>query len=67
MAAHQEVGLKLKNMWRQIEDPNNVYFVLDVADEERARAFVSSPEANKTGEISGVLDGEIHFVESVFE
>ena len=25
--------------------------------------FISDPEADKAGEISGVIDGEIHFVE----
>ena len=62
MAAHQDVGLKLVKMWRQLEEPNNV-FLFDVADEERAREFVSTPEAAKAGEVSGVIDGEIYFME----
>lgn len=65
MAAQQDVGLELVKMWRQVDEPNNVFFLLDVADEVRAREFVSTPEAAEDGEVSGVIDGEIHFVECV--
>ena len=63
--AHREVGLELRKMGRQVEDPNNVFFLLDVKDEQRAREFVSTPEAAEAGEASGVIDGEIHFVDCV--
>jgi len=63
--AQRDAGLKLVNMWREIDEPNNVFFVLEVMDEGRAREFVSTPDALKAGEVSGVIDGESHFVESV--
>jgi hypothetical protein len=53
-------------MWRSVEDPNNVFFLLEVADVDKARDFVTSPDSAKAGEEAGVLDGELHFVE-VFE
>ncbi len=63
--AHQETGLRLTSMWRDIEDPNNIFFLFDVLDTDKAREFVSSPGAAQAGEVSGVIDGELHFVESV--
>ena len=64
-AAHKESGLRLAAMWRDIEDINNVFFLLEVEDIEKAKAFVSSPESAEAGEDSGVIDGELHFVEGV--
>jgi hypothetical protein len=61
--AHREAGLKLIKVWRALDDPNNVFFVFEVASLEKAKAFISNPEAAKAGEASGVLDGEYHFLE----
>ena len=62
--AHRKAGLKLIQLWRSIDDPNNVFFLFEVSSIEKARAFVSAPEAAEAGRASGVVDGEIHFVES---
>ena len=62
-AAHQDAGLRLLNIWRTVEDPNNVFFLFEVANIENAREFIGNPEAAKAGQASGVLDGEYHFVE----
>jgi hypothetical protein len=61
--AHEEAGLRLVSLWRSIKEPDNVFFLFEVASVEQARAFVDDPEAAKAGEASGVLDGEYHFVE----
>jgi hypothetical protein len=37
--------------------------MFEVARGEKAREFISNPEAAKAGEISGVVDGEYHFIE----
>ncbi len=58
-------GLVLKKMWRCIEDPNNVFFLFDVTDKEKATEFVNSPESAKVGEEAGVIDGELYYVEVV--
>jgi hypothetical protein len=34
-----------------------------VVSAKKAQAFISNPEAAKAGQPSGVLDGELHFVE----
>ncbi len=59
-----DAGLRLTNMWRDMEDPNNVFFLFEVTDIDKARAMITSPEAAESGKISGVLDGECHFLES---
>jgi hypothetical protein len=61
-AAHRDAGLRLVNLWRGVEEPNNVFFIFEVASIEKAREFISNPEAAKAGQSSGVLDGEYHFV-----
>ncbi len=59
-----EAGLRLVNLWRELEEPNNVFFLFEVTDIDKARAFITNPAAAETGKRSGVLDGECHFLES---
>jgi hypothetical protein len=61
-AAHQQAGLRLLHIWRSLEEPNNVFFLFEVASMDKAREFISNPEAAQAGEASGVIDGEYHFV-----
>ena len=63
-SAHREAGLRLMNLWRGLEDPNNVFFLFEVTSLDKARAFISNPAAAEAGKASGVLDGEYHFLES---
>jgi hypothetical protein len=62
-AAHLEAGLRLVRLWRTVGDPNNVFFVFEVGSLDKAREFISNPEAAKAGTASGVIDGEYQFVE----
>lgn len=62
--AHVEAGLRLKNVWRDVEEPNNVFFLFEVTDSAKARAFIGNPAAADAAKTSGVLDGEYHFLES---
>lgn len=59
-----DTGLRLMNMWRKVEEPNNVFFLFEVTDTDKARAFIADPAAAEAGRKSGVLDGECHFLES---
>ena len=61
--AHRDAGLHLAKLWRALDDPNNVFLLFEAASVEKAREFISNPEAAKAAESSGVLDGEYHFVE----
>jgi hypothetical protein len=64
LPAAREAGLKLLEMWRGLDDPENVFFIFDVMDTGRAREFLERPESAQAGKDSGVLDGEFHFLES---
>ena len=61
--AHEQAGLRLLHLWRGVDEPNNVFFMFEVASIEKAQEFVSTPEAAQVGEAAGVVDGEYHFVE----
>jgi hypothetical protein len=63
--AHQQAGLTLESLWRVLEDPSNVFFVFAVADLNRAKSFISAPDAAKTGRDAGVLAGDYWFVGEV--
>lgn len=56
-------GLHLKNLWRDVDDPNNVFFLFEVNDKQRALDMINSAESAEIGRQSGVIDGECHFVE----
>ena len=58
-------GLRLVRLWRELTEPENVFFLFEVEDMERARAFLAAPEAARAGEESGVVDGEFHFVAEI--
>ena len=60
-----EAGLALVHLWRSIEDPNEVFFLLAVENVERARAFTANPRSAAAGERAGVRCGEIAYVEEV--
>ena len=63
-SAHREAGLRLINLWRGLEDANNVFFLFEVTNMDKARAFISNPSAAEAAKTSGVVEGEYHFLES---
>lgn len=64
-AAAAEYGVTLSSLWRAADDPNNVFFLLDIEDVNRADAFMARPQSRETGVKSGVIDGEFHYLEPV--
>jgi hypothetical protein len=64
-AAAAEYGVTLTNLWQSIDDPNTVFFVLDVEGVDRANAFMARPESQDICVKSGVIDGEFHYLEAV--
>lgn len=64
VAAHRGAGLKLVHLWRGLEDPNNVFFLFEVGTVEKAREFMNAPDAATIRKEAGVIDGEMHFLES---
>ena len=48
-------GLKLLQMYRGVEDPNEVVIDFEVADFEKAKTFATSPELKAVRERAGAL------------
>ena len=57
-----QAGLRLTHLWQNIDDPNDIFFLFEVADVERAQAFLNDPESEETGRRAGVIDGECYFL-----
>ena len=64
-AAAAEYGVTLVSIWQSADDPNDVFFLLDVEDVDRTNAFMARPESREMGIKSGVIDGEVHYLEAV--
>ena len=64
-AAAAEYGVTLAALWQTADDPNNVFFLLDIEDVDRANAFMARPESQEIGIKAGVIDGEVHYLEAV--
>jgi len=61
--AHRTAGLHLLHLWRSVDDPDNVFFLFEIESVDKARAFVDAPEGAEAAKDSGVLEGEIHFLQ----
>jgi hypothetical protein len=61
--AARSAGLEVKAIWRDYDDPNQVFFLFSVASLERAKAYVSSSASAEAGKKAGVLHGEPHYVD----
>ena len=61
--AHMKSGLTLRNFWRELEKPNTVFFLFEVKDQDKAKAFLNAPDAKEHAKQSGVMKGDFHFVE----
>lgn len=59
---HGSAGLELLHLWRDVNDPNQVWFIFQVENIPQAIAFMSTPESAKAGVEAGVIDGEYHFL-----
>ena len=56
-------GLELENLWRSVDDPNEVFFIFGLESREGAEKFMADPDSAKAGERSGAVDGAAWFVE----
>ncbi len=63
-AAGAAAGLTVLQVWRSVDAPDQVFFLLEVEDRERAEAYMASPESAAVGVEAGALDGEVHFLEA---
>ena len=60
--AHKQAGLIRENLWRERDDPGNVFFIFRVEDLAKAKAFISSDDAAAAGKASGVIEGNYWFL-----
>jgi len=63
--AQRDAGMYLRYLRRGVEDPNSAFFILEVHDMEKARAFLNPADVAEASKKAGVLDFEWHFVTSV--
>ena len=63
LAAAGDHGAKLENLWQNIDDPNEVFFIFTLEDIDRAYAFLNDPASAEAGQRSGVIDGAFWIVE----
>ena len=63
--AQRKAGMRLIHLWRSVDDPNLAFFVLEVRDVEKARAFLNPAAVAEASKAAGVLEFEWHIVESV--
>ena len=61
-AAQEQAGLTLLNLWRSADDPNEVFFLFQVADRPKAEEFMHSRTAAQHGRKYGVLAGACWFL-----
>ena len=62
-AAGAAAGLTVRHVWRSLDAPDEVFFLLDVEDRGRAEAYMASPESAAVGVAAGALDGDVHFLD----
>lgn len=55
-------GVTLAKLWQSADDPNTVYFLLNVASIARTNAFMERPESQQMGVDSGVIDGDVVYL-----
>ena len=60
--AQRAAGLELLHLWREMEDPRNVFFLFEIRSVEEARAFLNAPENKNVARDSGVLEAEYHYL-----
>lgn len=63
--SHIDAGLTLYNLWREISEPNNVFFMFEVSNHYKALQFINSPSSLEAGRVSSVIDGDIHFLANI--
>lgn len=59
--AHRAAGLKLVHLWQELDNPRHVFFLFEIEDIARARAFLDSPDATASANESGLIEGDFRF------
>ena len=54
-SAHRATGMNLVRLWRVVDEPNNIFFLFEISDIERAKPYVSMPDGERRA-AGSVLD-----------
>src|SRR3970040_2388876 len=54
-SAHRAAGMNLVRLWRVVDESNNIFFLFEISDIERAKLYVSMPDSERR-EAGSVLD-----------
>ena len=63
--ASRAYGLKVLHVWQSVDEPDQVWFVLDVENRARAEEFMALPESGEVGKRAGVIEGEAIFLTAI--
>ena len=62
--AQREAGLHVRQVWRNVDDADELFMLFEVTDITKARSFVASPDILKAVEESGALGrADLYFLE----
>jgi hypothetical protein len=59
--AHRAAGLRLVHIWREMDNPCHIFFLFEVEEMERARAFLDSSDAATSAREAGLIEGDFRF------
>ena len=60
----EKAGLKEVHLWRNLQDPSEVFILLKAPDLERTQALISSPAMAESMKRAGVIDKpDFYFIE----
>jgi hypothetical protein len=63
-SAQRQAGLSVKHLFRNTENPNEVFILFEAQTLEGARGFVTAPDVPEAQHSSGVLDTpDIYYLE----
>jgi hypothetical protein len=65
--AQREAGMRVVNVGRAADEPNNVFFLFAIDSVEGVNDFMSQPIAAEGRERARVIDGDFHFLDSADE
>ena len=59
----QTFGLELENVWRSVDNPKEVFFMISMETREAAERFMADPASAAVGERAGAVDADVWFLE----
>ena len=61
----EKSGIRMIALWQDQKEPNQAFFILEFEAREQVDEFMAAPESVEGGEISGVIEGEVWYLDAV--